>query len=31
VLWDAEARKPMAFAADEQARLAEHGPRPPAI
>jgi acyl-CoA thioester hydrolase len=30
VLWDTEAREPMAFAADEQARLAAHCPRPPA-
>ena len=30
VLWDASARKPMAFAADEHARLAAHRPRPPA-
>jgi acyl-CoA thioester hydrolase len=30
VLWDASARKPMAFAADEHARLAAHCPRPPA-
>ena len=30
VLWDTEARKPMAFAADEQARLAVHCLRPPA-
>jgi len=26
VLWDASARKPMAFADDERARLAAHGP-----
>ena len=30
VLWDTSARKPMAFAADEHARLAAHCPRPPA-
>lgn len=30
VLWDTKARKPMAFAAGEQARLAAHCPRPPA-
>ena len=30
VLWDGSARKPMAFAADERARLAAHCPRPPA-
>ena len=30
VLWDASARKPMAFAADEHARLAAHCPCPPA-
>jgi acyl-CoA thioester hydrolase len=30
VLWDASARKPMAFAADERTRLATHCPRPPA-
>jgi len=30
VLWDTSARKPMAFAADERARLAAHRPRPPA-
>ena len=30
VLWDASARKPMAFAADEVARLAAYCPRPPA-
>jgi acyl-CoA thioester hydrolase len=30
VLWDASARKPMAFAADERTRLAAHCPRPPA-
>jgi acyl-CoA thioester hydrolase len=30
VLWDSSARKPMAFAADEHARLAAHRPRPPA-
>lgn len=29
VLWDASARKPMAFTADERARLAAHCPRPP--
>jgi len=29
VLWDASARKPMAFAAGERARLAAHCPRPP--
>jgi acyl-CoA thioester hydrolase len=30
VLWDASARKPMAFAADERTRLATHCPRSPA-
>jgi acyl-CoA thioester hydrolase len=30
VLWDASTRKPMAFTADEHARLAAHCPRPPA-
>jgi acyl-CoA thioester hydrolase len=30
VLWDASARKPLAFATDERARLAAHCPRPPA-
>ena len=30
VLWDASARKPMAFAAGERARLTAHCPRPPA-
>jgi acyl-CoA thioester hydrolase len=30
VLWDTEARKPMAFTAGERARLAAHCPRPPA-
>jgi acyl-CoA thioester hydrolase len=30
VLWDASARKPMAFTAGEHARLAAHCPRPPA-
>jgi acyl-CoA thioester hydrolase len=30
VLWDASARKPVAFTADEHARLAAHCPRPPA-
>jgi acyl-CoA thioester hydrolase len=30
VLWDAGARKPMAFAAGERARLTAHCPRPPA-
>jgi len=30
VLWDASAGKPMAFAADDHARLAAHFPRPPA-
>ena len=30
VLWDASARKPMAFTAGERARLATHCPRPPA-
>jgi acyl-CoA thioester hydrolase len=30
VLWDGSARKPMAFAADERARLTAHCPRPPA-
>jgi acyl-CoA thioester hydrolase len=30
VLWDSSARKPMAFTADEHARLAAHCPRPPA-
>jgi acyl-CoA thioester hydrolase len=30
VLWDTNARKPMAFAAAEHARLAPHCPRPPA-
>ena len=30
VLWDTSARKPMAFAAKEHARLAKHCPHPPA-
>jgi acyl-CoA thioester hydrolase len=30
VLWDTSARKPMAFAADDHARLATHDPHPPA-
>jgi acyl-CoA thioesterase FadM len=30
VLWDAAARTPVAFAADERARLATYGPPPPA-
>ena len=30
VLWNARARKPMAFAAGERARLTAHCPRPPA-
>jgi acyl-CoA thioester hydrolase len=30
VLWDSDARKPMAFTADEHARLAAYRPRPPA-
>jgi acyl-CoA thioester hydrolase len=30
VLWDASARKPLAFAAGERARLDAHCPRPPA-
>jgi acyl-CoA thioester hydrolase len=30
VLWDASARRPMAFTADEHARLAAHCPRPQA-
>ena len=30
VLWDTGARKPVAFAADEHARLAAHRPCPPA-
>jgi acyl-CoA thioester hydrolase len=30
VLWDASARKPMAFTEDEHARLATRCPRPPA-
>jgi acyl-CoA thioester hydrolase len=30
VLWDSSARKPMAFAAGEHARLAAYCPRPPA-
>jgi acyl-CoA thioester hydrolase len=30
VLWDASARKPLAFTAEERARLATHTPRPPA-
>ena len=30
VLWDTSAGKPMAFTADEHARLAVHCPRPPA-
>jgi acyl-CoA thioester hydrolase len=29
VLWDASARKPVAFTADERARLAADSPRPP--
>jgi acyl-CoA thioester hydrolase len=30
VLWDTTARTPVAFTADERARLAAHGPPPPA-
>jgi len=30
VLWDTSARRPMAFTADEHARLATHCPRPQA-